>query len=488
MSISASYPNLRPTLLLDFANSGRLDPRVTFTRASTATYFDETGVLQSAAINTPRFDYDPATLAARGFLIEEQRQNLLAWSASFRTQTLAVTAVSGAFTDGETVTATGGGTGTYYAAESTGSSFVIYQGAGAFTGTLTGATSGQTATISSAIGTWAVTSQTLSLVPNIAVAPTGTFVGADWTENTAATTTRLMSQTFTITAGQTVTTSLFVKQKPGAARHFRIQTASAGTNGFAAYFNLTTGTVALQTAALGTGTAVTNSATITPVGNGWYRISASGTVDPAATSVSGIGFMQDTPSGSAAYTGDGTSGLYIWGAQVEVGAFPTSYIPTTTTALTRSADVASVNTLSPWYNAAEGTLYVEASPQASNVATMALADINNGTVNERVGLFKLGTTGNAALIALVSGSVQGSTNSGAWTATGKLAGAYKLDDFASSLNGSAAAIDPTGTIPTVTQLNLGRRGDGGNILTGHLRRFTYYPRRLSNAELVSITA
>jgi hypothetical protein len=59
MSISASYPNLRPTLLLDFANSGRLDQRVTFTRASTATYFDETGVLQSAAIDVPRFDYDP---------------------------------------------------------------------------------------------------------------------------------------------------------------------------------------------------------------------------------------------------------------------------------------------------------------------------------------------------------------------------------------------------------------------------------------------
>lgn len=56
---------------------------ITFTRASTATYFDSAGVLQSAAIDTPRFDYDPATLAARGFLIEEARTNLLLQSEDF---------------------------------------------------------------------------------------------------------------------------------------------------------------------------------------------------------------------------------------------------------------------------------------------------------------------------------------------------------------------------------------------------------------------
>ena len=55
---------------------------ITFTRASTATYFDATGTLQSAAIDDPRLDYDPATLAARGLLIEEQRTNLATYSAA----------------------------------------------------------------------------------------------------------------------------------------------------------------------------------------------------------------------------------------------------------------------------------------------------------------------------------------------------------------------------------------------------------------------
>lgn len=64
---------------LDFT-TGVLDPKITFTRTTTATYINSAGVVTVTAINVPRFDYDPVTLAARGLLIEEQRTNLLAWA------------------------------------------------------------------------------------------------------------------------------------------------------------------------------------------------------------------------------------------------------------------------------------------------------------------------------------------------------------------------------------------------------------------------
>ncbi len=63
------------TLDLSFMTPGTLDPRITFTRASTGTYFDAAGVMQTATTNTPRWDYDPVTHVLRGLLIEEARTN-----------------------------------------------------------------------------------------------------------------------------------------------------------------------------------------------------------------------------------------------------------------------------------------------------------------------------------------------------------------------------------------------------------------------------
>ena len=80
MSLSNNFPTVSPTLNLNFAAAGRLDSRVTFTRSSTATYTNQIGLIQSAAVNEPRFDYNPSTLAARGLLIEESRTNLLTYS------------------------------------------------------------------------------------------------------------------------------------------------------------------------------------------------------------------------------------------------------------------------------------------------------------------------------------------------------------------------------------------------------------------------
>ena len=391
---------------------------ITFTRASTATFFDSAGVLQSAANDVPRFDYNPATLAAQGLLIEESRTNLLTYSEAFDTTP-----------------------------------------------------------------DWGFTGS--SITPDAVVAPSGATTGDKLVED-SATSLHYTDQTATTSTSSVFTFSVFAKK--GERDIFELRIADIGfSSGSRAYatFDLT------NVVTLSSGiTASDISSAIADIGNGWYRCSLTATLSVSGTTtVAYISLRTSTSllSGGQSYLGDGTSGLFLWGAQLEAGAFPTSYIPTTTTALTRAADVASVNTLSPWFNAAEGTLYVEASPQASNVGGFNLAELSTD-INNRIGLYKLTSTGNASLAVLNGGAIQASTNSGAWTATGKLAGAYATNDFASSLNGSVPATDTTGTLPAVTTLTLGRRADGANILNGHLRRITYYPRRLSNAELQAITA
>jgi len=73
----------QPSLVLDFAGTGTLDPRITFTRSTTGTYYNSSGVLSTAAINEARFDYNPSTLSPLGLLIEQSSTNLLTYSQDF---------------------------------------------------------------------------------------------------------------------------------------------------------------------------------------------------------------------------------------------------------------------------------------------------------------------------------------------------------------------------------------------------------------------
>jgi hypothetical protein len=188
---------------------------------------------------------------------------------------------------------------------------------------------------------------------------------------------------------------------------------------------------------------------------------------------------------TASYTGDGTSGIYIWGAQLEAGAFPTSYIPTTSAAATRAADSAVVTPISSFYNQSEGTLFGEArlARQASGFTPILFIGVSGSGVDIRyraTAATGFDVTVASAVEAGLSGESAISAN-----ATARVIGAYKANDFAMVQNGGAAQSDSSGTLPSPVQLHVG--SDGGTFLNGHVRKIAYYPRRLSNTLLQQLT-
>ena len=190
----------------------------------------------------------------------------------------------------------------------------------------------------------------------------------------------------------------------------------------------------------------------------------------------GTGFNFDIRSESTS-AGD----IQIWHPQIEAGAFPTSYIPTVASQVTRAADVASVNTLSPWYNASEGTLFVDWSsvaPKATGV------EISDGTTTNR---FILALNKPNESVIVVNGNIP-TTALGTATTAAKVAIALRVNDVAVSINGAPALVDTLTAIPAVNVLNIGRRANGAEAANGHIKQLKYFPRRLSNSELQGITA
>ena len=171
----------------------------------------------------------------------------------------------------------------------------------------------------------------------------------------------------------------------------------------------------------------------------------------------------------------------VWGAQLEAGAFATSYIPTVASTVTRSADVASVNTLSPWFNATEGTLYSEyVTP--SSLSYGSITTLSTDASNE---IRSIAGTSGGSFVVVNGGSVQ--VNMGSRVVGTKQAITYKLNDFTVSTNGGTPSADTSGTVPSISSLKIGAEG-GGYYLNGWIKRIAYYPRKLTNAELQTLTA
>jgi len=325
---------------------------------------------------------------------------------------------------------------------------------------------------------WVKAQTTISA--NTATDPSGATTADKLVEDNTANN-HFIRQEFTPSATGTFTVSCFAKKEERDLLVLQIREgATTGTFYGSAEFNLTSGTV--------TGT-TTGTATIQSVGSGWYRcvLSASSVADGAARHAY---LRLRATSDTSNYTGDGTSGLYIWGAQLEAGAFATSYIPTTTAAATRSTDQAFVNPISSFHNASEGTLFVEANtlnPSSEHITARFREGAGNGSVT--LALQGTGTTVPRLIISSPSGGTN--INLGSQIIDKnvyKLAGAYSQAEAQGALNGVVSAATATGApYGSQTHLLISRAFPTSNVYNSYIRKIAYWPRRLSNSLLQQLT-
>jgi hypothetical protein len=179
--------------------------------------------------------------------------------------------------------------------------------------------------------------------------------------------------------------------------------------------------------------------------------------------------------------------------QLEAGASPTSYIPTTTATVTRAADVASItgSNFSSWYRQDEGTLYIESTKMSIPVTTSTtFADLNDGTLSNRSRFWIWsGATSTLRFTPRASNADQADLTIGTpiQNIPFKAAGSLKANDFAAVLNGGTVSTDGSGTVPTVDRLTIGNSGSANEQLGGTIKRLVYWGQRLPNTTLQGIT-
>jgi len=199
----------------------------------------------------------------------------------------------------------------------------------------------------------------------------------------------------------------------------------------------------------------------------------------------GVGEAGGTNFYAVDFRGSGTlSEILVFGAQVEQGAFPTSYIPTSGSAVTRAADFASLPVERFGYNQSKGSVLIQYDFKNQNSGGRALT-ITDGTVNNQMWFLD----GLAAKFRINTGGVAQAyiTNS---VAEGKLIGAYKTNDVAATIDGNAVQTDSSASIPPATSFIIGARhftSSGAGYLNGHIKHIQYFPKRLSNEELQLLT-
>jgi hypothetical protein len=324
-------------------------------------------------------------------------------------------------------------------------------------------------------------------------APTQNVTGPDgatsaWTlTDNSAGAFEAISQNITLTAA-TYSFSFFVKKTTGAQPSYPVVTSyTGGTNMCACTIDTSNGIATNWTAYTAFTMAAASSATIVSFNADYWRVTMTRTgtaavyahdVIPAGTTnpTQSTGVIDATAQGSAVF----------YGFQEELGSVATSYIPTTTVAVTRNADVATIATGS-WYNALAGALYAEWLAPTVVPADSIAASFNDATANNQITNYASSTIQGrfyCAVATVAQADIFANTITPG--AVCKLSSVFTANDFAGWVNNSAMNTDATGTLPTVTRLELGAVA-GTLYLNSTIKGIKYFPRRLSNIVAQSLT-
>jgi len=288
----------------------------------------------------------------------------------------------------------------------------------------------------------------------------------------------------TVTASGQHTFSLFVKRgatNPLTFCALGIENYAGGSGTIYSYFNLASGT------------ALTAGASVQDYGNGWYRLSTAPYTLAAGDLTGTLTFFMAEGNGDLSWPASGALNLtaYTWGAQLETGSIATTYIPTTTGAVSRAADVISASgaLVSGLIGQTEGTIYAEVDVRNWTASGRVLA-ISDGTSDARV-VIQVGANRTLqAVVTAASGEVANiATASGQVNGIYKCAVAYASGDFAFYVNANQIGTDSSGAVPACNNVALGKieTSASTNFLNDRIRAAALYTTRLSNAQLAELT-
>ena len=241
-----------------------------------------------------------------------------------------------------------------------------------------------------------------------------------------------------------------------------------------------------------TSTANCTASVISTHQNGIFRVGFVFTRTNAGTM--SLYFGPDTSSASISgpnYTAAGTESCYAWGGQLEQSPFATSYIPTTTAAVARAAEVCTLPNTAFNLTQAIGSLYAKASfdrGSATLPSSRGILSVGNGTTAEFSSLYNL--SGNVGGTVTSASTAQASLNSAFASSHGstfKTAMAYAANDAALSVNSAAPVTGTPAALPTTTKLILGNTSDAGTGLFGGILEAAFLGVRITNAQLQKIT-